>query len=83
MSNNQKFEIHGLDVTQAAGMTFVGALDAQIQELKDNLERLHMLRAAVARTFGVDRPDGGSFVEKLTAGANRTQFEGEKKAGAV
>jgi hypothetical protein len=83
MSSNQKFEINNLDVTHSAAVTFIGALDAQIQELKDNLDRLHILRAGAARTFGIDRPDSGTFVEKLTAGANRTQFEGEKKAGAV
>ncbi|WP_420408647.1 hypothetical protein [Hoeflea sp.] len=83
MTTGQRFEINNLDVTHSAGMTFIGALDAQIQELTDNLDKLKLLRAATARTFGVDRPDGSSYVEKLTAGANRTQFEIEKKAGAV
>lgn len=83
MSSEQRFEINRVDTTHAATVTYVGVIDAQIQELTDKLDLLQKLRGAVARTFGIDRPDGGSFVEKLTAGATRAQFEGEKKAGTV
>lgn len=77
------FEIKGISDLLVHGSEFCVDLDAMIIHLEQQVELLKLLRGATARTFGIDRPKEGSFVQKLTTGANRSQLEGEQKAGAV
>lgn len=77
------FDINGVSGLKTHASEFCVDLDAMIVHLESQVELLKLLRGATARTFGIDRPKDGSFVQKLTAGANRSQLESEQKAGAV
>jgi len=82
-ARDTSFEIKGVQNLASHASEFCVDLDAMIVHLESQVELLKLLRGATARTFGIDRPKGGTFVQNLTAGANRSQLESEQKAGAV
>ncbi len=77
MEISHAFAVNEVQSTYHAAENFLGSLDGQIDELQTQLANLQACRAAVARTFGVDRRAEPTPVGKMIDGANRAHFEGK------
>jgi hypothetical protein len=77
---NQKLEINLMPATADSAKSFLGNLDRQIAELDNALTLAKTLRGAVARTFGIDRRDGATPMQRIIDGANRSLTEVEHDA---
>lgn len=71
----QKLEINRMPATAASAKDFLADLDLQIAELDHALTLAKTLRGAVARTFGIDRRDGGSPMQQLLDSSTRALTE--------
>jgi hypothetical protein len=75
-----KLEIKLMPTTAEAGQRFIRALDAQIEELELALIQTKELRTHAARTFGVDRREGGTQMQRLLDASSRALTEVEARA---
>ena len=76
----QKLEIILMPATADSAKSFVADLDRQIAELDHALSLAKALRGSVARTFGIDRREGGTQMQRMLDNANRSMTEIDSEA---